>query len=215
MTYLDLVNQVLIRLREPEVDGISVGVMGPLIAAFVSDAYKIVEDAHDWSVLRSQETVDTVPSQPTVTLSGVPVDSMVYSAYIQGTDFLHKVSKEWMIRRDSLGNTSNTQPTRYRIASASQTTGDLEVELFPVPDAVYPISFNVAKRGTAPVDNADRVILPIEPIRALALAMATRERGETGGTSAAEYFQIADLTLGQAIARDANFRPDEITLYTP
>jgi len=45
----------------------------------------------------------------------------------------------------------------------------------------------------------------------LALAMALRERGETGGQSAAEQFAIADATLSDAVAFDANKYAEDTT----
>ena len=43
--------------------------------------------------------------------------------------------------------------------------------------------------------------------------MALRERGETGGQSAAEQFAIADAVLSDAVAFDAN-KYEEDTLFT-
>ncbi len=45
----------------------------------------------------------------------------------------------------------------------------------------------------------------------LALAMALRERGETGGQSAAEQFAIADVSLSDAVAFDANKYQEDTT----
>ena len=45
----------------------------------------------------------------------------------------------------------------------------------------------------------------------MAFAMALRERGETGGQSAAEQFAVASTALSDAIAIDANRYPDETT----
>jgi len=45
----------------------------------------------------------------------------------------------------------------------------------------------------------------------MAYAMALRERGETGGQSAAEQFAIASSALSDAIAVDANRYPLETT----
>jgi hypothetical protein len=41
--------------------------------------------------------------------------------------------------------------------------------------------------------------------------MALRERGETGGQSAAEQFAVASTALSDAVAFDANKYPSEIT----
>jgi len=51
------------------------------------------------------------------------------------------------------------------------------------------------------------------PVLHMAIALLARERGETGGTSAAEYFGIADKYMSDAIAFDAQKHPDEITWY--
>ena len=53
------------------------------------------------------------------------------------------------------------------------------------------------------------------PVMHLAVAFATRERGETGGTSAAEYFSMANKYLSDAIAMDAARHPEETIFYTP
>ena len=51
MTYLELVNDVLIRLREAEVETVSQTDYSKLIGKFVNDAKRQVEDAYSWNVL--------------------------------------------------------------------------------------------------------------------------------------------------------------------
>lgn len=215
MTYIELVNEVLVRLRENPVNTITETVEGELVAKLVSDAYKVVEDAHDWSVLRDIHTEDTVAAQDTIELDGVPVDSKVFFAYINGEHELRQVSKEWLMRRRLLNTMNNDEPRYYSITKANLADQDLIVTLYPTPDAVYTISFDVAKRGTAPTQDGDIIQVPVDPVLQMALGFTTRERGETGGTSASEYFQLAQISLAAAIIRDANQRPDEITMYAP
>jgi hypothetical protein len=43
----------------------------------------------------------------------------------------------------------------------------------------------------------------------LAVAFASRERGETGGTGTAEYLAISNKYLAEAIALDAAYHPEE------
>ena len=47
----------------------------------------------------------------------------------------------------------------------------------------------------------------------MAFGMALRERGETGGQSAAEQFGVANAALNDAIAIDANRYQDEMYYY--
>jgi len=49
MTYLEAVNKVLRRLREPEVGSVDETVYSKLIGEFVSDAKSLVENAWSWS----------------------------------------------------------------------------------------------------------------------------------------------------------------------
>ena len=51
MTYLNLVNNVLRRLREEEVTSVSSSTYGKMVGDFVNDAKRIVEDSWDWSAL--------------------------------------------------------------------------------------------------------------------------------------------------------------------
>ena len=59
MTYLQLVNSVLRRLREDEVSSVSQNSYSKLIGEFVNDAKRSVEDAYDWTALRTTLTVTT------------------------------------------------------------------------------------------------------------------------------------------------------------
>ena len=51
MTYLDLVNDVLIRLRENEVTSVQDNAYSKLIGKFVNDAKRQCEDAYNWNAL--------------------------------------------------------------------------------------------------------------------------------------------------------------------
>ena len=61
MTYLQLVNSVLRRMRETETDTIenSNDSYVKLVGEFVNDARRIVEDAWDWSALRTTLIAET------------------------------------------------------------------------------------------------------------------------------------------------------------
>jgi hypothetical protein len=59
MNYLELVNNVLIRLREDEVTAPTDTPYSKLISTFVNDAKRIVEDSFQWNVLTETLTVTT------------------------------------------------------------------------------------------------------------------------------------------------------------
>ena len=61
---------------------------------------------------------------------------------------------------------------------------------------------------------SDTIVIPEKPIVHLAVALLARERGETGGTTAQDYFALADTALSDAIAHDAYKNPEEY-IYRP
>ena len=88
---------------------------------------------------------------------------------------------------------------------------DLKVKVYPQPDGIYNLRFDMAKPQGLITADATKIKVPHNPVIQMAFAMALRERGETGGQSAAEQFAIASTALSDAIAIDANRYPDETT----
>ena len=58
-TYLQMVNNILIRLREREVDSINENSYSKLIGLLVHDSVEMVESAWNWSNLRETMTITT------------------------------------------------------------------------------------------------------------------------------------------------------------
>ena len=65
MTYLNLMNNVLRRLREEEVTNVSATTYSKMVGDFINDAKKLVEESADWSALRSTITISTAASDNT------------------------------------------------------------------------------------------------------------------------------------------------------
>mgnify|MGYP003559975576 CR=1 FL=1 len=57
MTFLECINEVLARLREPSVTTIASSTYSTLIGKFVNDAKRQVEDAWDWNCLSATLTL--------------------------------------------------------------------------------------------------------------------------------------------------------------
>ena len=71
MTLLDIVNEVMKRLREDQVTSIDQTEYSALVGAFAYDAMRTVEDAWNWSGLREEEELLTVASQPNYPLTSL------------------------------------------------------------------------------------------------------------------------------------------------
>ena len=62
MTYLELVNDVLVRLRESTVTTVGETTYSSLIGKFVNDAKRQIEDSYNWNCLAQTITVKVLPA---------------------------------------------------------------------------------------------------------------------------------------------------------
>jgi hypothetical protein len=211
MTYLDLINNVLRRLREDTVDTVNSTTYSSLIGDLVNDAKKIVENSFDWTALRDTIVVNTVDGTNEYSLTGVGDLAVV-------KDVMNTTAKKFMHQRSQsfFNNVNyNTSPVSgspdYFTFVGIDSNQDLTVQLYPNPDAAYTIRFDVSVPQADLSTDSDRLSVPVNPVIQLAYAMALRERGETGGQSAAEQFAVASTALSDAISFDANRYPSELT----
>ena len=215
MTYLNLVNSVLRRLRENEVSTVSFDAYSKLIGDMVNDAKDLVESAWDWSALRTTLAINTVADTSNYSLTG-SADKVKELNVINDTSNLvmQYQTNNWFDEQYYI-NTPATGAPNYYTYGGVDTNGDQTIDVYPKPDAVYSLRVDVVKRNAVLSADTDTLDVPETPVIQLVVALATRERGETGGTSTAEYFQIANKYLGDAIAHDAGRHPEELIFYTP
>lgn len=212
MTYIDLVNQVLIRLREDEVTTVNQTAYSKMIGAFVNDAKRLIEAGWDWTHLRQEVTVTTAQGTGEYTWTGKGSPVQILSSWNDTSNlWLSKVSQAYIDKRNYTDADVEGTPIEYTLRSINAAK-DSVFEVYPTPDGVYDLKFNaVIKQGDLSAD-ADELLIPQEPVIHMAVFFAARERGETGGTSVAEYAGIADQFLSDAIALDAANHEEELTL---
>ena len=208
MNYLDLVNDVLIRLREDEVTATTDTPYSKLIGKFVNDAKRIVEDSFQWNVLTETLTVTTADDLFNYVLTGSGQRFRVLDVVHSEDDvFLQPVTSSVMT--NYLLNASVHKGSPYYYNFNGVNNGDTQVDLYPVPDDVYNIYFNIFKPQVALSAGADELLVPSEPVIKYAYAQAVAERGEDGGLAAQEATSMADLSLADHIAMAAHRQNDE------
>jgi hypothetical protein len=224
MTYLNLVNNVLKRLREAEVttvEGFSGGSSvsgatdyGKLIGMFVNDAIRIVEDSWDWGALRVTTSKNTVADSSELTLTGLRQNSSKLDGINDTSNVrLKNVSKQWFNDKTLLSDVITGSP-EYFMYDGVHTDGSVKIKVYPTPDAVYALKFDFVDRSDTLSNDTSTIAVPSLPVIQYAVALASRERGETGGMSSAELYAQADATLADAIALDAARHPTETIWYT-
>ncbi len=209
-TYLQTVNNVLIRLRENEVSAVTDTSYSKLIGRFVNDAKRQVEDAYNWNALTETLTVTTTNLLFNYVLTGVGQRFRVIDVINQEKNWFLK--NETTNRMNELFLNDTVQygpPELYNFNGVDD--GDTQVDLYPVPDGVYNIYFNVIKPTAPLVNSSDVIKVPAEPVEFLAYSKALLERGEDSGINSTEAYQLYLQTLADHISAEANRYPDEIT----
>jgi hypothetical protein len=212
MTYLNIVNNILRRLREDEVSSVTESTYSTMVGDFVNDAKRIVEDAYQWSALRTDVDVTTTASDNEYSLTGVSTRGKILEAWNETTNVtMREQGKRWLRSREQ--NAPENSPMYY-VYSGLDGSGNINVKFFPTPDKAYVIAFSVVNPQADLSQDSDTLSVPASPVIHLALAMLARERGEAGGTTSGEYQQIAERFLKDAIAIEAARHSDELIYYT-
>ena len=214
MTYLNLMNNVLRRLREEETSSVTSTTYVKMVGDFINDAKTLVGQAADWSALRETITISTTASDNTYSLTGGG-DNIKVMSMLNDTEncFMEYQTKDWFNEQLYISSAAEGAP-RYFTYNGLDASGDTQILVGPTPDGVYSIRVDTVKRQADLSANDDVLLIPAQPVIHLAVALLARERGETGGTSTAEYFTIANQYLSDAIAIDAAKHPEEMVFRT-
>ena len=211
MTYLEAINSVLRRLREDEVSNALESSYSALIGDFVNDAKRTVENSWNWSALRETTVIPTVPGTAEYSITGSGQEAVIKSVVNDTSNrFMGLQTSSYFNNVYYNQDVISGSPVAY-IVSGVDSNDDLKVKVYPQPDGIYSLRFDLAKPQGLVTADATKIKVPYNPVVQMAFAMALRERGETGGQSAAEQFAVASTALSDAIAIDANRFPDETT----
>lgn len=209
-SYLSLVNDVLIRMREPAVSTVNENALSALIGKYVNDSKRQVEDSYNWNALTQTLTATTSVDVFNYALVGTGARFKVIEVY-NSTD------------RDYLMPKTSMQMTQYFLGSPSpikgspayynfngiDSNGDTQVDVYPVPDTAYVLFFNLYMPQSELALDADQMLVPKEPVILLAYARSLVERGEDGGLNSSEAYSMYKSALSDYIAIESSRYPEE------
>lgn len=208
MTYIQLINKVLVRLREDEVDDLSQPYT-KLIGEFINESKREVEDAWKWVQLRTTIQVPATAGDSRYTLTGSGDRSKILYVINDTDDFeMRLANSKWMTKQFTTANTQQASPIYYDLNG--QTGGDSNVDIFPIPDASYNLNFNMVIPQDDLATISEELTVPDYPVILGAYAKAIAERGEDSGLSYRDALVNADKALSDAISIDAMNVPSEL-----
>ena len=210
MTYLQLVNNVLKRLRERTVNSVSESSYSELIGVLVNDAKSEIENAWNWSALRNTLTLTTSSGIFNYELNGTGNNFSVMDVVSEDGNYFMEYRTQHDFNQFYLNQTPTSGIPRYYNFNGVSADGDTLVDVYPKPDNTYTIYFNIIQRTGDLTNNSDTLTVPSQPVLLLAYAKAVEERGEDAGMSSTSAYATAARVLNDAIAQDAQRHTEEL-----
>ena len=220
MTYRELINEVLIRLREDTIltdwsgninDSTTVSEYQKVVGAMINDSKRTVENFHDWLVLRQTVNISTVSGTKNYNLSSGQELKVIDSVNNSTGTGLVQVSREFLNKRKY--PTDPTGEPLYYGFNGADSSNNLKIDLSPVPIASQTISFDIVKAQDELTAAATVIKVPQKPVVLGAWARAISERGEDGGTQTTIVAEEAMQALKQAIMLDSGNTQYETQWY--
>jgi hypothetical protein len=195
-------------LRETTVSTVSETSYSALIGKFVNDAKRQIEDAFAWNVLGRTITLSTTSGTYEYGLTGagqkfqvIDVINVTSNVGMKNIDFAS------MNRKQNFSTPVSGIPYEYAFDGVD-TNYDTKVTIYPRPDGVYSIPFSLTVPQATLSSDATVVAVPDVLVVQNAYARALVERGEDGGLSSSEAYQLYKSMLSDYIALEGTRYPE-------
>ena len=203
MTYLELINDVLVRLRETTVTTANLTSYSALIGKFVNDAKRQVEDAYNWNVLGQTISVTTNASDYQYPLTGAGQKFRVNEVLnVTSNVTMQNIAVNLMNRYQNFTPIVQNIPTQYCFEGID-ANNDTIVTLYGRPNGVYSLKFFLTVPQAALVSDSTSILVPDNVVAQNAFARALIERGEDGGFDSSESFALYKSMLSDYIALES------------
>ena len=208
MTYLELINDVLVRLRETTVASVTEKTYSTLIGKFVNDAKRQVEDAYAWNVLGTTITLSTTSGTYQYALTGAGQKFQVIDVLnVTSNIGMKNIDFASMNRKQNFSTPVSGIPSEFAFDGVDGNY-DTKVTIYPRPDGVYSIPFSLAVPQATLTSGSTVIAVPDVLVAQNAYARALVERGEDGGLSSSEAYQLYKSMLSDYIALEGTRYPE-------
>ena len=203
MTFLQLVNEVLARLRESSVASVTTNAYSTMIGKYINDTKQQVEAAWIWDELNTTLTVTTAAGTSNYVVTGIgrKFKNVVVNDSTNKSPLMN-VSMQWIRDQQQLSTVQNANPSYYAWNGTNGT--DSKIEFYATPNGVYTIYVHAYIPQADLSADADVLTIQSEAVVAGAYARALVERGEDGGLSSSEAYGLYKGILADQIALEAS-----------
>jgi len=213
-SYLDIVNLVLVRMREATVATVSETTYSTFISKLVNQVKTEIEQAFYWHALRDTFSVNTVVDTTSYTFTGAGPEAAVISAWdtTSGRQLKRGTNAQFDVLFFGVPVASiQTGAPQYYVPAGISAGYDVKVDIWPKPDAVYALMFNVYVGQDDLSAGTDVALVPQNVLIEETLARAMIERGDeiAPKPQSGDTFVLRDL-LAAAVARESGHDEDEM-----
>jgi hypothetical protein len=213
MTFLEVINAVLRRLREDEVTSSGESAYSKLIGDLVNHANNECERAWNWSHLIDDGGFITEAGKSVYDINDFPgyerknlAEVQILSAINETKKWhMRKITRDYMLQLEWLGPLQPGSPFFYCIYDIA-FDGVLQIKFAPEPTAVEVIRTlklrYTEQYKTDGSEDSSPIKIPPLPVVLTAYAKAVAERGEDGGTLSLRADAEASTALADAISVD-------------
>ena len=119
------------------------------------------------------------------------------------------------MNRQFLLSSQSTDTPHYYNFNGVNSSDDTQVDVFPIPNGVYTLRFNLIIPQAELTSDSTRILVPHHLVAMLAYAKAIAERGEDGGNLSSEAYALYKTALANEVAIERNRYEDEMTWTAP
>lgn len=208
-TYLQLINKVLVALREDEVLGVTEP-YAKLIGQFVNEAKEDVEDASPWRCLRTEVSFASTANTTTTTLTSTndrsylmntPTGDPLLFRTDSGDESRVSVIPIERLRELRLSTDAAERNEPCYVAFTSDGT-NLVAHFYPTPDATYNYKGIFVVPQAELENKTDTLTVPYRPVVLRAIWYAMDERGSEFSGRLETALAKAERSLNEAILID-------------
>jgi hypothetical protein len=175
----------------------------------------MVEDSYNWNALSDTLSAVTGANVFNYVLVGSGQRFRLIDVLNDTSDDYVRLKTTADMNRLFLMTTTEKGSPRYYNFNGTNSNGDTQVDLYPIPDGVYNLRFNIIKPQVPLSANSDTLLVPSEPVILGAVARAVAERGEDGGITSSEMYAFYKQSLGDAIALESGRYLEEDAWIAP
>lgn len=210
-TWLNVVNDVQRRMRDTVTASVTSTPYSTLLGIFVNDVKREVEDAWNWNTLRDTVVATTAAGTRAYVLTNAGQRCRVLDVYNDTENYPLFPIKGTSQTISMLDPANQDKPQYYTFNGEYQ--GDPITDMYPIPDGVYAINFNLVIPQPDLDADSDEIYVPWHVVSLGAYVKALVERGEYNGDDLNIAVQRYREALNAAISQDEARLPFETDFY--